>query len=333
MTCEHVHGVCIPNVSDREVKEKMYAKPTNVDFNELIYCFVWPILIACFNFSLIFRNAQNFGDRRGNFQNQNGPSQNQADNNDNNQNNTGDNKGQQNQNQNQNQHDGGRYNQNDGGRRYGNNDDGNRRYGNRDDRGGGGRRGEDFMIQQRLRNLTGPTHELPPVEYEEVKFSGRNRLYVGNLPQDVKEEDLREWFKPYGEINEAFVNNEKNFAFLKVDFHANAERAKRVLDGSTQKNRQIRIRFAPNATTIRVKNLTSFVTNELLHKSFEVFGPVSFICCHIFFFSHLYPFRHASIEIPHSLRSAKKHKFFIKKTKEDRNALDIGSSIKHNQFL
>lgn len=179
-----------------------------------------------------------------------------------------DNKGQQN-------------NQNDGGRRFGN-DDGNRRFGHRDDRGGGGRRGEDFMIQQRLRNFQGPTHELPPVEYQEVKFSGRNRLYVGNLPQDVKEEDLREWFKPYGEINEAFVNNEKNFAFLKVDFHANAERAKRELDGSMQKNRPIRIRFAPNATTIRVKNLTPFVTNELLHKSFEVFGPVSLS----FFFPH-----------------------------------------------
>lgn len=131
------------------------------------------------------------------------------------------------------------------------------------------------MIQQRLRNLAGPTHELPPVEYTEVKFSGRNRLYVGNLPQDVKEEDLREWFKPYGEINEAFVNNEKNFAFLKVDYHANAERAKRELDGGMQKNRPIRIRFAPNATTVRVKNLTSFVSNELLHKAFEVFGPVS----------------------------------------------------------
>lgn len=131
------------------------------------------------------------------------------------------------------------------------------------------------MIQQKLKNLQGPTHELPPVEYSEIKFSGRNRLYVGNLPTDVKEEDLREWFKPYGEINEAFVNNEKNFAFLKVDYHANAERAKRELDGSTHKNRQIRIRFAPNATTVRVKNLTPFVSNELLHRSFEIFGPVS----------------------------------------------------------
>lgn len=177
------------------------------------------------------------------------------------------------------------------------------------------------MIQQRLRTLQGPTHELPPIEYNEVKFSGRNRLYVGNLPQDVKEEDLREWFKPYGEINEAFVNNEKNFAFLKVDTHANAERAKRELDGGTHKNRQIRIRFAPNATTIRVKNLTSFVTNELLHKAFEVFGPVSLCFCKLFFlrtiFCFFYPFRHASTEITHSLRSAKKHKFFIKKTKEE----------------
>lgn len=149
--------------------------------------------------------------------------------------------------------------------------DGMRRgFGNRD-----GRRGEDFMIQQRMKQLSGSTHELPPIEHTEVKFSGRNRLYVGNLPQDVKEEDLREWFKPFGEINEAFVNNEKNFAFLKVDYHANAERAKRELDGSMHKNRPIRIRFAPNATTIRVKNLTSFVTNELLHKAFEVFGAVS----------------------------------------------------------
>lgn len=164
-----------------------------------------------------------------------------------------------------------------GGRRFGNDGfDGKRRFGNRDDRGGGGgRKGEDYMVIQKLKNLQGPTHEMPPVEYEEVKFSGRNRLYVGNLPHDVKEEDLREWFKPYGEINEAFVNNEKNFAFLKVDYHANAERAKRELDGSTHKNRQIRIRFAPNATTVRVKNLTPFVSNELLHKAFEVFGPVS----------------------------------------------------------
>lgn len=117
-------------------------------------------------------------------------------------------------------------------------------------------------------------HDLPDLQLEEVKFSGRNRLYIGNLTSDVTEPELKELFKPYGEISEAFINTEKNFAFLKLDFHVNAERAKKELDGSMRKNKPIRIRFAPNATTIRVKNLTHFVTNELLYKAFEIFGQV-----------------------------------------------------------
>lgn len=130
------------------------------------------------------------------------------------------------------------------------------------------------MINQRLKNLVGPLHDLPDLQCEEIKFSGRNRLYIGNLTSDVTENELKEMFKPFGEISEAFINTEKNFAFLKLDFHANAERAKKELDGSMRKNKPIRIRFAPNATTIRVKNLTPFVTNELLYRSFEVFGPI-----------------------------------------------------------
>lgn len=81
-------------------------------------------------------------------------------------------------------------------------------------------------------------------------------------------------FKPFGEIGEIFSNLEKNFTFLKVDYHVNAEKAKRALDGSMRKGRQLRVRFAPNATILRVSNLTPFVSNELLYKSFEIFGPV-----------------------------------------------------------
>lgn len=147
---------------------------------------------------------------------------------------------------------------------------------NDDRRGGGdrGRKGEDYMLQQKLKNMSGSTHELPPIETEETKFSGRNRLYIGNLTNDVTEEEIRELFKPFGEINEAFINAEKNFAFLKVDYHANAERAKRELDGYMRKNRPLRVRFAPNATIVRIKNLTPYVSNELLFKAFEIFGPV-----------------------------------------------------------
>ncbi|XP_041447708.1 protein no-on-transient A-like [Drosophila obscura] len=142
-------------------------------------------------------------------------------------------------------------------------------------RGGGGGGGDDFFIGQRLRAITGPTLELPPVELpEETKFSGRNRLYVGNLTADITDNELREMFKPFGEIGEIFSNIEKNFTFLKVDYHVNAEKAKRALDGSMRKGRQLRVRFAPNATILRVSNLTPFVSNELLYKSFEIFGPL-----------------------------------------------------------
>lgn len=117
-------------------------------------------------------------------------------------------------------------------------------------------------------------HDLPELQQEEFKFSGRNRLYIGNLTNDVTEEELKMMFSPYGEISEAFINTEKNFAFLKLDYQKNAERAKKELDGTLRKNKPIRVRFAPNATTIRVKNLTQFVSNELLYKAFEVFGQV-----------------------------------------------------------
>ncbi|KAI8125321.1 Protein no-on-transient A [Lucilia cuprina] len=148
-------------------------------------------------------------------------------------------------------------------------------------RGGPGRN-DEFFIGQRLRAIAGPTHELPPIENtEETKFSGRNRLYVGNLTNDVTEEDLRELFKPFGEIGEVFSNPEKNFAFLKMDFHANAERAKRELDGTLRKGRMLRVRYAPNSTVLRVSNLTPFVSNELLYKSFEIFGPVERACVNV----------------------------------------------------
>lgn len=168
--------------------------------------------------------------------------------------------GNQNQNQNQNQND----------QSFQRNH--NKGINQRNQRNGGG--GEEFLISQKLGNIQGPTHDLPSIKYEEIKFSGRNRLYIGNLTSDVTEEELKELFKPYGETSEVFLNVEKFFAFIKIDFHANAEKAKRELDGYMRTNRALRVRFAPNATTVRVKNLTAHVSNELLHKSFEIFGQV-----------------------------------------------------------
>ncbi|XP_030080375.1 protein no-on-transient A-like [Drosophila hydei] len=136
-------------------------------------------------------------------------------------------------------------------------------------------RSDDYFISQRLRNISGPTLELAPMSDEEVIFSGRNRLYVGNLATELqKEKGLRELFNPYGELGDIFYGPDKKFAFVKVDYHANAEKAKRALDGTMTHGRQLRVRFAASATSMRVRNLTPFVTNELLYRAFEIFGPV-----------------------------------------------------------
>lgn len=141
--------------------------------------------------------------------------------------------------------------------------------------------GEQYFINEKLRMLQGPLMDIPPIESEEAKFSGRNRLYIGNLTNDVTEDELTELFRPYGDISEIFMNKDKNYAFVRVDYFSNAEKAKRELEGTMRKNRMLRVRFAPNATAIRVRNLTPWVSNELLFKSFEVFGPVERASVHV----------------------------------------------------
>jgi hypothetical protein len=71
-------------------------------------------------------------------------------------------------------------------------------------------------INEKLSNMAGPTFDLQPLEMDEKKFSGRTRLYVGNIGNDVDENDLRGLFSPYGETSEYFLNKEKNFAFVRV---------------------------------------------------------------------------------------------------------------------
>ncbi len=58
------------------------------------------------------------------------------------------------------------------------------------------------------------------------------------------------------------------------DTRQNAEHAKHDLDGSVFKGRNIRIRFASHAAAVRVKNLSSCVSNEYLEMAFSVFGKV-----------------------------------------------------------
>lgn len=123
-------------------------------------------------------------------------------------------------------------------------------------------------------SIQGPKHELPPLQEAEKKFSGRARLYVGNLTPGTTEEQLTELMSQFGETGEIFFNQEKNFAFLRMSTRSEAERAKRELDGQMRNGRALKVRFAPHQGAVRVANLGPWVSNELLHLAFSIFGEI-----------------------------------------------------------
>ncbi|XP_042201603.1 non-POU domain-containing octamer-binding protein isoform X3 [Callorhinchus milii] len=108
----------------------------------------------------------------------------------------------------------------------------------------------------------------------EKTYTQRCRLFVGNLPNDVSEEEFKKMFEKYGEPSEIFINKDKAFGFIRLETRTLAEIAKAELDDTTLRGRQIRIRFATHGAALTVKNLPQFVSNELLDEAFSIFGPV-----------------------------------------------------------
>ncbi|XP_075871802.1 paraspeckle component 1 [Nelusetta ayraudi] len=108
----------------------------------------------------------------------------------------------------------------------------------------------------------------------EKTFTQRSRLFVGNLPQSMTEEEFKNMFAKYGDVNEVFVNGERGFGLIRLETRTLAEIAKAELDGTLSSNRPIRIRFATHSAALKVRNLLPIVTNELLEQAFSQFGPV-----------------------------------------------------------
>jgi len=47
------------------------------------------------------------------------------------------------------------------------------------------------------------------------KFSNKARLFVGNLPRDFSSDELKKLFEEYGEVQEVFLQREKNYGFVR----------------------------------------------------------------------------------------------------------------------
>lgn len=73
------------------------------------------------------------------------------------------------------------------------------------------------VIKERLEMMSGPTTNLVSKEgVSAKKFTGRCRLFVGNLPQSITDEEFRKMFEQFGEIAEVFLHPQKGFGFVKL---------------------------------------------------------------------------------------------------------------------
>ncbi|WP_431210177.1 RNA recognition motif domain-containing protein [Puia sp. P3] len=75
-------------------------------------------------------------------------------------------------------------------------------------------------------------------------------IYVSNLSFNVADEDLREFFAPYGEISSAKVimdkmtSRSRGFGFVEMSDDEAAKKAIAELDGATVEGRTIRVNEA-----------------------------------------------------------------------------------------
>jgi RNA recognition motif-containing protein len=75
-------------------------------------------------------------------------------------------------------------------------------------------------------------------------------IYVSNLSFNVQDEDLREFFAPYGEVTSAKVimdkmtNQSRGFGFVEMSDETASKKAITELDGATVENRTIKVQEA-----------------------------------------------------------------------------------------
>ncbi len=75
-------------------------------------------------------------------------------------------------------------------------------------------------------------------------------IYVSNLSFKVEDEDLREFFKPYGEVTSAkvildkFTQKSRGFGFVEMPDDAAAQKAIKELNGALVEDRNISVTVA-----------------------------------------------------------------------------------------
>ncbi|GMT47263.1 MAG: RNA-binding protein [bacterium] len=75
-------------------------------------------------------------------------------------------------------------------------------------------------------------------------------IYVGNLPYNVTEDELKELFSEFGEVStvniitDKFSGQSKGFGFVEMTNDSEADEAIKALDGTELKGRNIKVNQA-----------------------------------------------------------------------------------------
>lgn len=75
-------------------------------------------------------------------------------------------------------------------------------------------------------------------------------IYVGNLPYQLTEDELREAFLQFGDVSSVKIISDrdtgrsKGFGFVEMDVQAEAEEAIKQLDGTPLKGRNLKVNQA-----------------------------------------------------------------------------------------
>jgi len=75
----------------------------------------------------------------------------------------------------------------------------------------------------------------------------QSKLYVGNLGYSVTSDDLKNLFSSCGEVKDCKLIEGKGFGFIEMSNQAEAESAKKTLNGSDFKGRKLKVDIAQPA--------------------------------------------------------------------------------------
>ncbi len=93
-------------------------------------------------------------------------------------------------------------------------------------------------------------------------------IYVSNLSFNVQDEDLKDYFKEYGEVTSAkvimdkYTNRSKGFGFVEMTDDAAGQKAINELDGATVDGRAIKVNVAKPKEERPARSKPSFSDNN-----------------------------------------------------------------------